>query len=57
MEPYDEEDEMNTQPETPSVNEDTPVSPEDQNEYLLGDDELGIDEVEIKEEKEEEDDG
>lgn len=52
MENYD--DEMDTQPETPSVNEDTPVSPEDPNEYLLGDDELGIDgddEDEIKAEK------
>lgn len=54
MENFPDED-MKTQPETPVVDEDTPTSPEDPNEYLLGDDELGVDVVDIKPEKEDED--
>lgn len=41
------------QPETPIVNDDTPTSEEDINEFLLGDDEDSVEELELKEYKSE----
>jgi len=38
MEYYEEDDSMETQPETPVITNETEVSSEDKNEYLLGDD-------------------
>ena len=48
-------EDLNEIPDTPTVNEDTPTSEEDSNEFLFGEDEIG-DDVKPRATKREEDD-
>jgi hypothetical protein len=47
------DDDMMEHPDTPSVNSETPTSEEDPNEFLLGDDEDNVEDLELKEHRSE----